>query len=471
MDVPAARPLTQLPHPPGRLPILGDLTSADPRRPTQHELTMAQAGLGPIFERKLLATRIVIVTGAQLAAQCCDENTWARCLAGPGEVFRKIVPEGLFTIRTSNPLWGQARRVLGPGFSQGAMRTYHQAMNSVADDLLTEWASADARRVDVHQAMTNATLEVIGRAGFSRRLGLLGDADTDGSDTARFVDALASILTWASAQSNDVPIIGTLRALVRAPHAHAQIAIARRFVDTMIADRHKTQNASGTDDLLGLMLTAPDPETGELLPDNNIREQVLTFLVAGHETTAALLETTLHYLAERPELQDELRQEIHDRGSFDYGAVTGMRKIRNLLNEVLRLWPPVPGFFRLARTDQTLGGYHVPAGQPVFVLALAAHRDPEVWGPHASEFDPTRFEPGPLREFPHRWFHPWGTGPRSCIGMAFALHEATLLLARILDATTLSAPEPLDMHERGTLRPNPFQMTVRERERNGVVLP
>lgn len=176
-------PLHQLPHAPGRLPLLGDIRTVDRHHPTQHELTLAHTGgLGPIFERKLLRTRVVIVSGAALATACCDENHWARCLAGPGEVFRQIVPSGLFTARTSDPLWAQARRILTPGFTQQAMRTYHQAMTSVADDLTTSWAATD--RVEVHQAMTAATLEVIARAGFGRRLGMLGTPDPGTPDSA-----------------------------------------------------------------------------------------------------------------------------------------------------------------------------------------------------------------------------------------------------------------------------------------------
>ncbi|WP_280433434.1 cytochrome P450 [Nocardia brasiliensis] len=459
MTISTAKPLSALPHAPGRLPFLGDLTSVDRRRPTQHELTLAQRGLGPIFERKLLGTRVVIISGAQLATQCSDENTWARCLAGPSAVLRQIVPEGLFTARSSNPLWAQARRILNPGFNQAAMRSYHEAMNSVADDLIPEWSAVNDRTVDVHQGMTEATLEVIGRAGFSRRLGLLGPGEVDGSNSRWFVDALAEVLTWASGQTNDLPIIGTIRTLLRTPRARAQIAAANQYVDAVIADR-QSQTSSGPDDLLGLMLSTPDPETGELLPAQNVREQVLTFLVAGHETTAALLEASLHYLAADPRLQDELRTEVHSRSGFDYEAVSGMRKIRNLLNEVLRLWPPVPGLFRVARTEQDLAGYLVPAGQPVFVLALAAQRDAEVWGPDADRFDPNRFDAARLREHPDRWFHPFGIGPRACIGRAFALHESTLLLARILDAFTLTGASELRMQERGSLRPEPFHLTA-----------
>lgn len=465
MTISSALPLNKLPHPRMRLPFLGDITSVDRHRTTQNELMLAQRGLGPIFERKILRNRVIIVSGARLAAQCCDETSWARCLAGPVKMLREIIPDGLFTARTSSPSWGQARRILTPGFSQVAMRVYHEAMSSVADDLVAEWMTAEGGLIDVHDAMTAATLEAIGRAGFSRRLGLLGAGDVDGGDSRRFAEAFAEILTWMSGRANDLPVVGTVRTVVRARHIRAQIDGIRRYVDTMVVDR-RAQDSSEANDLLGLMLTTCDPETGEFLSADNVRGQVLTFLIAGHETTAAMLETALHYIAAVPGLQEKLQDEVETHGGFGYDAVIRMRRIRNVLNEVLRLWPPVSGFFRVSRADQVLGGYRIPAGQSVFVLAMAAHRDPQVWGPQAEDFDPQRFEPDRAREFPDRFFHPFGTGPRACIGRAFALHEATLLLARILDSYTVGGAGVLRMYERGTLRPEPFTLTVRHRRRS-----
>ncbi|MGW4241193.1 cytochrome P450 [Nocardia sp. NPDC004722] len=467
MTAAAVLPLDQLPHAPGRLPILGDVASVDRHHPTQHELTLSRT-LGPIFQRKLLASRVIVVAGAHLATQACDEAAWARCLAGPGETLRQIVPTGLFTAKSRDPLWGMAHRILLPGFTQAAMRTYHQAMTTVADDLLTGWAAAPGGVVDVHESMTAATLEVIARAGFSRRFGLLGEPSPGTVDSRWFVEALARILRWASDQTNDLPVVGAVRTRLQAKRIQRDIADARGWVVEMITERRG--EAVAQKDLLGLMLSQTDPETGKPLPDSNIADQVLTFLVAGHETTAALLEAALHYLAADPDLQQRLRDEVTARGgTATYDAVAGMRGIRNLLNEVLRLHPPVPGLFRVAREDQILGGYRIPAGQAVFVLSLAAHRDPAVWGQSAEVFDPSRFDAACRREFPEAFFKPFGSGPRACIGMAFAMHEAALLVAAILASNNLAfevgvearnVRSGLRLYERGTLRPEPYTLVA-----------
>ena len=264
------QPLSELPHPAGRIPVLGDVTSVDRHKPTQHETELTRE-LGPIFQRLLLGERLIVVGGAKLANQTLDERSWGRALVGPLAKLREVAGAGLFTAKTKDPLWGQARRILTPGFSQTAMRTYHDAMASVAADLSAQWEKEPT--VDVHQDMTAATLEVIGRAGFSQRMGLLGDTCQAVTGTEEFLEALGRALTWASESTNDLPIIGPIREMLSAPGRHRDVATARRYVETIIEDTQRAGDIDTTD-LLGLMLSTPDPETGASLPLDNVRDQV-----------------------------------------------------------------------------------------------------------------------------------------------------------------------------------------------------
>ncbi|MGW4532635.1 cytochrome P450 [Nocardia sp. NPDC004340] len=445
-----------IPHVPGRVPLLGDIRKIDRRRPLHNEMALAES-LGPIYERKVVGLHFIYVAGGRLAAQCSDEQHWERELYGPVTELRRFMPRSLFTADSSDPLWGQAHRIFTPAFTQTAMRRYHQAMQWIADDLVAEW-SGSGGVVDAHSAMTRAAGEAIGRAGFGRNLGLFGDT-TGGAASRAFFDSMAAMLRMTADVSSQLPGIGVLRRWQREPSARRHITTLNGFADDIIADRlhHPTDD----EDLLNLMLTASDPETGQRLPPENLRAQLLNFLVAGSETTAALLEVVLHCIAADRQLQEELRAEITARGGFDYQAVTGMRLVRHVLNECLRLWPPVPGYLRKARSDQNLGGYLIPAGQRVFVLALAAQRDRDVWGPDADTFDPYRFEADRLRANPERFFQPWGVGPRSCIGRQFALQQATLLIARILSDFELATDgEPLVINEHGTFRPAPYRLKI-----------
>ncbi|MCG7635278.1 cytochrome P450 [Gordonia McavH-238-E] len=460
-----AKPLNELPHPAGRLPLLGDVRSADRRRPTQHEAELTRE-LGPIFQRVLLRDQLVVVGGAGLAKETLDEKNWGRVLVGPLAKLREFAAGGLFTARSSDPLWGQARRILTPGFSQGAMRAYHEAMVTVATDLTEQWSREP--RVDVHQDMTAATLEIIGRAGFSTPMGLLGDSRSSAEGTDAFLESLTRVLVWASESTNDIPIVGPIRALLNGPGIRRDAANVRQYVDDIIARRQQRGDNVPANDLLGLMLGAEDSETGQTLPLDNVRDQVLTFLAAGHETTAALMEVALYHLAADPQLGDDITAtELSDGPAFDYEQVVKMRRIKALINECLRLWPPAPGFFRIARTDQELGGYKVPRGRAVFVLSLAAQRDPSVWGPDADEFRADRFVGKRLTANSDEFFAPWGTGPRSCIGRQFAIHETTLLIASLLSKFRLTLEEPVElrMRERATLRPEPFTIVATPREK------
>ena len=459
-----AKTLSELPHPPGRVPLLGDIRSVDRHRPTQHEAQLSR-DLGPIFQRLLLRDRLVVVGGAELAKETLDEQAWGRVLVGPLAKLREIVTSGLFTARTSDPLWGQARRILTPGFSQAAMRAYHRAMQTVADDLAARWK--EDPDVDVHGDMTAATLEIIGRAGFSTPMGLLGDHAAAPQGTGEFVAALSRVLAWASESTNDLPVIGPIRGVLAAPGIRRDVNYVRGFVDAII-ERRRNDDADQNDDLLGLMLTTRDTETEELLPLENVREQVLTFLAAGHETTAALLEVALYHLAADPSVGDLIvDEELSEATALDYDEVVRLRRVKALINECLRLYPPAPGFFRIARSDQELGGYRVPAGRAVFVLSLAAQRDPVAWGPDADEFRADRFLGKRLTASSPEFFAPWGTGPRSCIGRQFAIHETTLLIASLLSKyrLTLDKPVELRLRERATLRPEPFRIVATPRGR------
>ncbi|MDS1116347.1 cytochrome P450 [Gordonia westfalica] len=459
-----AKTLSELPHPSGRVPLLGDIRSVDRHRPTQHEAHLARE-LGPIFQRLLLRDRLVVVGGAKLAKETLDEQSWGRVLVGPLAKLREIVTSGLFTARSSDPLWGQARRILTPGFSQAAMRAYHHAMQTVADDLAVKWK--EDPDVDVHSDMTAATLEIIGRAGFSTPMGLLGDHAAASQGTDAFVAALSRVLAWASESTNDLPVIGPIREVFAAPGIRRDVNYVRGFVDDIIERRQKDSSVEN-DDLLGLMLTTRDTETGELLPVENVRDQVLTFLAAGHETTAALLEVALYHLAADPSVGDLIvAEELSDGAALDYDEVVRLRRIKALINECLRLCPPAPGFFRIARSDQELGGYLVPAGRAVFVLSLAAQRDPAVWGADADEFRADRFLGKRLTASSPEFFAPWGTGPRSCIGRQFAIHETTLLTGALLSKyrLTLDKPVELRLRERATLRPEPFRIVATPRGR------
>lgn len=461
----AQQPVQQLPHPPFRLPILGDLLTVNPSKPTQASMRDARR-YGPIFERRIVTYPIVIVTGIDLLGEINDESNWTKHVGVPLRALRRIARDGLFTAYNGEPNWAKAHNILMPAFTQAAMRGYHARMLETTGDLIDYWA-AQKGWVDVAEDMNKYTLEVIARTGFDYTF----DSFT-GADEHPMIGAMNRSLEHTNRNANLPPLLQKILGRDAAAQQVKDVAYARGLVDNIIAARRKDPRADAGD-LLGRMLTQADPDTGELLDEVNIRNQILTFLVAGHETSAGVLAFALHYLATKPEIADKARAEIDERwparGRPDiaYEDVAKLRYLRRVVDETLRLWPVAPGYFRQAKHETTIGEgrYHFDEGDWVFALTLQAHRDP-VWGPDHDEFDPDHFLPENLRKLGGRYvYKPFGTGERACIGRQFAYHEILLALAHILHTFTLE-PEPgyeLDVREQITLKPRGLRLRLHER--------
>nr|WP_260470345.1 cytochrome P450 [Streptomyces sp. RP5T] len=410
--------LDRIPHPPRRLPLLGDVLGVNRATPLQDSLRFARQ-LGPIYRRKAFNREFVFTWGANLVADLADESRFAKHVGLGVANLRPVAGDGLFTAYNHEPNWQLAHDVLAPGFSREAMESYHPMMLAVAGRLTDHWdrEQAAGRSVDVPGDMTKLTLETIARTGFGHDFGSF-----ERDRPHPFVTAMVGTLTYAQ-RLNSVPFPALLR---RAARRNADdIAFLNRMVDDLVRARRAT---SGDGDLLDRMLETAHPETGERLSPENVRRQVITFLVAGHETTSGALSFALHYLSRHPEVAARARAEV-DRvwGSAEvpaYDQVAKLRYVRRVLDESLRLWPTAPAFAREAVEDTVLAGRHpMRRGAWTLVLTPMLQRDPEVWGADAERFDPDRFDPKAVRSRPPHVFKPFGTG-------ATGLHRPPVRAAR-----------------------------------------
>jgi cytochrome P450/NADPH-cytochrome P450 reductase len=245
------------------------------------------------------------------------------------------------------------------------------------------------------------------------------------------------------------------------------IAAMHALVDDVI--RARRANPSEARDLLSLMLDAVDPVSGERLDDENIRYQVITFLIAGHETTSGMLSFTLHLLLQHPQVLEQARRqvdEVLDGGRLPgYDDLAKLEVIDRALKESLRLWPTAPAFSVAPLEDTVIGGrYRIPKGRRLNVLLPALHRDPAVW-PNPDAFDIDRFLPENEARLPPHCYKPFGNGSRACIGRLFAIQEAKIALALILQRFELEDPYRyrLRVRETLTLKPDGFRIRVRRR--------
>lgn len=430
---------------------------------------------GSVFVRRLHGRDALFVGDADLVAELADERRFAKHI-GPGlENVREFAADGLFTAYNDEPNWAKAHDILMPAFALGSMRTYHPVMLKVARRLIDSW-DRDARAgrpVNVPDDMTRMTLDTIGLAGFDYDFGSF-----ERPEPHPFVESMVRCLEWSMKRLARVP--GRDHSAADAAFRDDAAYLAQ-VVDDVIAARTGTDQ-SAAEDLLGLMLTAAHPADGTTLDAANIRNQVITFLIAGHETTSGAMSFALYYLAKHPTALELVRREVDalwgDRADPEpaFDEIGRLTYTRQVLNEALRLWPTAAVFSRQAREDTLLGG-RIPlrAGQAALVLTPMLHRQP-VWGDNPERFDPARFTAEAEAARPVHAFKPFGTGERACIGRQFALHEATMLLAMLVHRYRLHdhADYRLTVKETLTLKPEGFTLTLTPRtpaERNHTPLP
>src|SRR5436309_11445743 len=246
-----------------------------------------------------------------------------------------------------------------------------------------------------------------------------------------------------------------------------------RMVDEIVAERRKNAEAAeGKKDMLGAMMTGVDRATGTQLDDVNIRYQINTFLIAGHETTSGLLSCSLYALLKHPEVLKKAYEEVDRVLGPDvnvrptYQQVTQLTYITQILKEALRLWPPAPAYGISPLQDETVGGkYRLKKNTFITVLVLALHRDRSVWGPNADAFDPENFSREAEAKRPINAWKPFGNGQRACIGRGFAMHEAALAIGMILQRFKLIDHQRYQMHlkETLTIKPDGFKIRIRPR--------
>jgi cytochrome P450/NADPH-cytochrome P450 reductase len=454
--MPSPRPI---PAPPG-WPLVGNLLQVPSGRPTQHFMELA-ARYGEIFSVNFAGHRLPFVCSAALVGEICNEKRFRKLVGPPLTTLRPLAGDGLFTANGDEPNWALAHRILVPAFSQRARRLYFDAMNDIARQLVGHWAQRSGEWLDVSADMTRLTLDTIALCGFGQRL------DSFASDDLHpFVDAMVRVLDEAMARVTRPRWLTRVNWPAR-QRFRQDIAYLHGLVDGVIHERRASPGTAN--DLLGLMLEGSDPASGERLSDTNMRYQVITFLIAGHETTSGLLSFALYYLTRHPQVLARTRAEVDavlpSGQAAVYEDLERLVVVEQVLEETLRLWPTAPAFSVAPWQDETLGaGYPIARDQRLTVLLPAVHRDPEVWD-RPDEFDIDRFAPGRRHKIPAHAYKPFGNGSRACIGRLFAMMEAKLALALVLQNFDLEgeAGYQLQIRETLTLKPDGFRLRVSQR--------
>jgi cytochrome P450 len=360
--------------------------------------------------------------------------------------LKVLIGEGLFT--SEGDFWRRQRRLSQPAFHRDHLTGFATAMTETTEAMLDRWAprARTGMPFDVAAEMSALTLGIVGRALFSRVL----DADADEVGQAltaaleivneRAIRVLVSPLWWPSA---------TNRRLRRA------LAVLDRVVYDIIESRRRTGAQPG--DLLSMLLLARDEETGAGMTDRQLRDEVMTFLLAGHETTAVALSWAWYLLDRHPAVAERLRAEVAAAIGTRTPTVEDLPRLRYarmVVEESMRLYPPVWGFMRQAIGEDQVGGFRIPKRAVVTISPYVTHRHPAFWE-DPERFDPERFAPELVRSRPRYAYLPFSGGPRLCIGNEFALMEAQLVVAMTVQRYRLHVVPGahVEPESRLTLRP------------------
>ena len=358
--------------------------------------------------------------------------------------------------------WQQQRELANPAFHGRRIRTLGDTMVDHTESMLDEWADGDHRDIQIEMARLTVRIIVTAMLGTDIEAERIRTVQENLEPLgARFEpNAFRRLIPdWAPTAENR--------------EFRAAIDELEAVIDDIIADRRQTGYTAGAEtavddgadepmDLLSLLLRAQD--RGEQT-DQQIRDEMMTMLLAGHDTTALTLTYTWYLLSQHPEVEQRLHAELDSVLGGDAPTASDARQLEyteQVLNEAMRLYPPVYTLFREATTDVKIGGYRIPAGSGLMLPQWVVHRSPR-WYDDPKQFDPDRWTPERAAERPRFAFFPFGGGPRHCIGKQFSMLEAKLILGTVAQKYRLNYQgDALDL--RGSLTMHPKEPVAMELE-------
>src|SRR6266487_1669343 len=329
---------------------------------------------------------------------------------------RHVFGEGLLT--SEGDFWLRQRRLAQPAFHRARIASYAATMVDYTQRLVSGWRDGEER--DAHREMMRLTLQIVGKTLFD------ADVERDAQGVGKSLELL-------------LEIGANFRRTIFVPHwlptpanlrVKREVAQIEKILYRIIAERRASGRDAG--DLLSMLLAARDDD-GSKMTDKQLRDETITLFLAGHETTASTLSWTWWLLAQNPAVEKKLHAELDTVLRDRDPSLDDMPKLvytGHVITESLRLYPAAWGLARLAVEDHEIAGYPVTKGMGVAMAQWVVHRDPR-WYDAPEEFRPERWENDLMKRLPRFAYFPFGGGPRQCIGNAFALMEAALILATI----------------------------------------
>jgi len=386
----------------------------------------------------------VLITNAANFTKSADYRALARVLGN-----------GLLT--SEGDFWQRQRGLIQPAFHKQNIQAYAGVMTSAGEQMLNSWNDGGER--NLHEDMMRVTLEIVAKCLYGAEVG--GQAERVGRAMEVVMEGFVTNASLALLFSFEIPgfFAGRERRAIRD---------LNEIIGGIIRQRRASNQRRG--DLLDTLLHVRDAD-GKPMSDVQLRDEVMTLFLAGHETTAIALSWACCLIAQNPEVEIKLAEELRVVLGGRVPTLDDLPQLRYtemVLKETLRLYPAVWGIGRRAIADCELGGYRIPSGSNIFILQWRTQRDARFF-PDPERFDPERWREDPIRsgKIPRFAYFPFGGGPRVCVGASFAMMEAILLLAMIQQRYQLELVpgHPIEVLALVTLRPkHGIRMMAKRRE-------
>jgi cytochrome P450 len=380
----------------------------------------------PIVAAGLPFTRILLVHEPRAIKHVLLDNA---ANYRKDSIQRRVLSAGLGEglLSAEGDQWRSQRRILAPVFARKTIMDFAPAMLQAAQALTARWRNKDGQTIDIAAEASRLTLDVLERTIFS---------DGFGRDAEEIRDAMGVYFNTIG-KIDPLDLIGLPPSVPRISHLRVRstLRVFEAAIDQIIALRRQRMNETSSDaanDILTLLLAALDPDTGERMSEAEVRSNILTFIAAGHETTANTITWSLFLLSQSAEWRERVAAEAcRELDGPIAGLADRLVETRAVIDEAIRLYPPIAAMSRVATGDDTLDAVPVKRGTMIVIAPYVLHRHQLYWR-DPDGFDPNRFLGKAKTEIDRFTYIPFGAGARTCIGSAFALQEATLVLATVM---------------------------------------
>lgn len=450
---------TELPLPPGPRGLEAARFLLESTRDFKKPMTDMAIKYGEVAHVRNRNRDFIVVSGHEAAKHVLITNQDNYRKGLEYELLRVVLGDGLLT--SEGETWRRQRRLAQPMFAKRHLKHFTEHMTRATSEVLDGEPFAtlpEGEVIDVSEVMMALTLDIVGRALFG--------ADLSGETARKVGPAMNDVISLGTRMTRRLPTF----VMSRLPGMNLEKAMGvnpegRRFqrglddLRGVISELIEERNARGDlgDDLLGLMMSAKDEETGATMSRQQIGDELMTFMLAGHETTSNALAWTWRRLSLNPAARERLFAEVDTVLGDRIPDMDDMERLpwtRACVEEAMRVESPVWTVGRQALEEDEVLGYRIPKGASVMVLISLIHRDPRVW-PNPEGYDPSRFLPENSKGRSRHAFMPFGAGRRVCLGSTFATVEATLLAAMLGRHLRFDLPRGAEVEAEAaiTLRP------------------